>query len=72
MNTTILTSIRILPETRMKLRLLKIATNLPTYRLLELMVDAMWAKKETEVSALISQNRANKESAKILKRIRVK
>lgn len=69
---TILTSIRILPETRLKLRLLKIATNLPSYRLLELMVDAMWAQKEEEVTTLVSQTRANKEAAKILKRILVK
>ncbi len=66
---TILTSIRILPETRLKLRLLKIATNLPTCRLLELMVDAMWAQKENEITELISQNRANKEATKILRRM---
>jgi len=69
---TILTSIRILPETRLKLRLLKIATNLPTYRLLELMVDAMWVQKENQVTTLVSQNRTNKEAAKILRRMRVK
>ncbi len=68
---TILTSIRILPETRLKLRLLQIATNLPSYRLLELMVDAMWAQKEKEITTLVSQTRVNKEAAKILKRIRV-
>jgi hypothetical protein len=69
---TVTRTLRVTPETLIKLNILRSTLRKPQHKILELAIDLLWVEKSDQVTTTISERKVGYNIKKVIEKLRVK